>query len=144
MRRRLLLVPFTVQIPAAERDKELMNKLIPEHPAILRWCVDGCLQWQGTGLAPPASVIEATDAYFSDQDTIGQWLEERCDRDAGPMAFTRSSALFDSWKLWCEERNLKPGSINSLSDTLEERGYARKREGGTGQRGLTRIALKGL
>jgi phage/plasmid-associated DNA primase len=76
MRRRLLLVPFTVQIPKAERDKDLKHKLVPEHPAILRWCMDGCLQWQNMGLDPPAGVIEATEAYFSDQDTIGQWLEE--------------------------------------------------------------------
>jgi putative DNA primase/helicase len=32
MRRRLLLVPFTVQIPAAERDKELPDKLAAESP----------------------------------------------------------------------------------------------------------------
>jgi putative DNA primase/helicase len=143
MRRRLLLVPFAVQIPAAERDKELMAKLEAEHPAILRWCMDGCLQWQGTGLMPPASVLEATDAYFSDQDTIGQWLEE-CTYDAGPAAFTRSSVLFDSWKGWCEERNLKPGSTQSLSETLQARGYAKKREPGTGQIGLTRVTLKGV
>jgi putative DNA primase/helicase len=141
MRRRLLLVPFTVQIPAAERDKRLMRKLEAEHPAILRWCVNGCLQWQAMGLAPPASVIEATDTYFADQDTIGQWLEE-CTHDAGPAAFTRLSVLFESWKNWCEERNLEPGSTNFLSDTLQERGYVKKREGGTGQKGLARITLK--
>jgi putative DNA primase/helicase len=141
MRRRLLLVPFTVQIPAAERDKSLKHKLVPEHPAILRWCVDGCLQWQGKGLAPPVSVTEATDAYFSDEDTVGQWLEERT-RDAGPMALTRLSALFASWKSWCEDRNLKPGSTKSLSDALQERGYVKKREPGTGQSSLERIALK--
>ena len=47
MRRRLLLVPFTVQIPPHERDTELPHKLQAEWPAILRWCVNGCLQWQG-------------------------------------------------------------------------------------------------
>jgi P4 family phage/plasmid primase-like protien len=114
MKRRLLLLPFTVQIPAAERDKQLMDKLVPEHPAILGWCVEGCLQWQATGLAPPAGVTEATDAYFADQDTVGQWLEE-CTYDAGPAAFTRLSTLFESWKQWSEERNLKPGSTNFLS-----------------------------
>src|SRR5215211_988224 len=36
MRRRLLLVPFTVQIPKAERDPKLMEKLKSEWPAILR------------------------------------------------------------------------------------------------------------
>jgi putative DNA primase/helicase len=42
MRRRLLLVPFLVQIPPAERDPHLARKLEPEWPAILRWCIDGC------------------------------------------------------------------------------------------------------
>ena len=46
IRRRLLLVPFTVQIPLAERDKELPDKLKPEWPGILRWMIDGCLDWQ--------------------------------------------------------------------------------------------------
>jgi P4 family phage/plasmid primase-like protien len=142
MRRRLLVLPFTVQIPPADRDKELMHKLEPEHPAILRWCVDGCLQWQCAGLAPPANVIEATDAYFADQDTVGQWMED-CTYDAGPAAFIRLSTLFGSWKQWCEERNLKPGSTNFLSDTLQDRGYTKKRKGGTGQIGLARITLNG-
>ena len=93
-------------------------------------------------MTPPASVTEATDAYFADQDTVGQWLEE-CTYDAGPAALTRLSVLFESWKQWCEERNLKPGSTNFLSGTLQERGYAKKREAGTGQIGLTGITLKG-
>jgi hypothetical protein len=31
-----------------------------------------CLEWQRTGLAPPDSVRAATDAYFEEQDTIGE------------------------------------------------------------------------
>ena len=65
MRRRLLLVPFTVQIPPAERDPQLAEKLEAEWPAILRWCIDGCLEWQRIGLAPPAIVRDATDEYFA-------------------------------------------------------------------------------
>jgi hypothetical protein len=52
--------------------------------------------------------------------------------------------LFDSWKGWCEERNLKAGSSNSLSETLQDRGYGKKREGGTGQIVLARVALKSV
>ena len=64
MRRRLLLVPFTVRIPAGERDPGLAEKLWGERAAILRWCLDGCLHWQRDGLAPPACVRDATDDYF--------------------------------------------------------------------------------
>jgi putative DNA primase/helicase len=60
IRRRLLLLPFTVQIPPSERDTELPAKLQPEYPAILRWCVDGCLEWQRIGLSPPKTVLDAT------------------------------------------------------------------------------------
>jgi putative DNA primase/helicase len=140
MRRRLLLVPFTVQIPLAERDSHLLHKLNPEHPAILRWCVNGCLDWQRAGLAPPAIVQDATAAYFADQDTLQQWLDE-CTYDAGPLAFTRSAELFASWKSWSEERNYKPGSAMALSEALIDRGFEKGRDG-NGHRGFRRLAVK--
>jgi putative DNA primase/helicase len=76
MRRRMLLVPFTVQIPPEGRDPNLSEKLKAKWPAIMRWCLDGCLEWQQKGLAPPKIVTDATAAYFEDQDTIKQWIED--------------------------------------------------------------------
>jgi putative DNA primase/helicase len=140
MRRRLLLVPFVVQIPPAERDPNLARKLEAEWPAILRWCIDGCLEWQRVGLSPPAVVREATDIYLADQDNVGQWLEE-CTHDGGKFAFTLTSVLFASWKAWCEDRNLKPGSASSLSEALADRGLIKKREPGTGRRGFAGLAV---
>jgi Bifunctional DNA primase/polymerase, N-terminal len=47
MKWRMLVVPFTVQIPPNERDLKLSEKLWDsEREAILRWCIDGCLEWQ--------------------------------------------------------------------------------------------------
>jgi putative DNA primase/helicase len=140
MRRRMLLVPFLVQIPADERDPDLPEKLKAEWPGILRWALDGCLEWQRTGLAPPKIVTEATDEYFEDQDIIKQWLEDRTE-DGGPFAFTPTSQLFTSWREWCTERNLKPGAGNAFSDALADRGYIRKRAHG-GVRGFCSLSLK--
>jgi putative DNA primase/helicase len=136
MRRRLLLAPFTVQIPAEERDPDLPIKLQAEWPAILRWCVDGCLEWQRIGLAPPEIVTKATDEYFSDQDVVKQWLDE-CTKEAADTAFTPLTELFASWKSWCDERSIPPGGSNTLSEALVGRGYQRKRsKRGSGIRGL--------
>jgi putative DNA primase/helicase len=140
MRRRLLLVPFTVQIPPAERDPDLPRKLEAEWPAILRWCVDGCLKWQSIGLAPPSVVRAATDSYFADQDTMQQWLED-CIQDAGEFAFTRTAELFASWKTWCDDRNLKPGSSQAFSEALADRGLVKKRNS-SGQRGFGNLIVK--
>jgi putative DNA primase/helicase len=140
MRRRMLLVPFLVQIPPEDRDPDLSEKLKAEWPAILRWALDGCLEWQRIGLAPPKIVTDATDEYFDDQDLIKQWLEDRT-QDGGPFSFTATSLLFSSWKAWCDERGLKPGNGNALSDALVDRGYTRKRAHG-GTRGFRSLVLK--
>jgi putative DNA primase/helicase len=139
MRRRLLLVPFTVEIPANERDTGLPQKLEAEWPAILRWCLDGCLEWQRVGLSPPEAVRAATDSYFKDQDTILQWLDDET-HDGGPFAFTRSAELFGSWKTWCEDRNLKPGSEQSLVEALVDRGHTKARDN-KGRRGFAVLSL---
>jgi putative DNA primase/helicase len=134
------LVPFTVQIPPGERDPTLPEKLKAEWPAILRWAVDGCLEWQRIGLAPPKVVTEATNEYFDDQDTVKQWIEDRTE-DGGPYAYTAISQLFGSWKSWCDERGMKPGTARGLADTLSDKGYTRARAKG-GVRGFKKLVLK--
>jgi len=97
MRRRLLLVPFVVQIPTEERDPALPHKLEAEWAAILRWALDGCGEWRRIGLQPPKAVTEATEAYFSDQDIMQQWFDD-CIEVAAPTCFLRTNELFASWR----------------------------------------------
>jgi putative DNA primase/helicase len=75
-RRRFNLAPF-VHRPAAP-DKMLSEKLKAEWPGILRWMIEGCLEWQRDGLQQPEVVKLATEEYFQAQDTIGKWVAERC------------------------------------------------------------------
>jgi putative DNA primase/helicase len=131
IRRRLHLIPFTVTIPPAERDTKLFDKLIPERPGILAWVVEGCLEWQKIGLAPPPTVQNATDAYLADEDNIGKWLDERCALD--PIYTTLSSDLYADWKNWAQTAGEHPGSQKRLSQSLIERGFALSRQGGTGK-----------
>jgi putative DNA primase/helicase len=142
MRRRMLVVPFTVQIPPLERDRHLPDKLwSSERAAILRWCIDGCLEWQRIGLAPPNSVRKTTDEYFDDQDNLGQWIEECANPEAGIFGFELSSVLFDSWREWCTRQNLNPGSEKSFVEALRDRGFERSRK--EHGRGFAGISLKG-
>jgi putative DNA primase/helicase len=96
IRRRFLLVPFTVTIPPKERDPKLAEKLRPEWPAILRWMIDGSLEWHRGGLTVPDVVRTATDSYFDDQDTMAQWIDDWIVRDL--YSFTPTAELFQNWK----------------------------------------------
>lgn len=140
IRRRVRLVPFTQNIPPEERDLELAAKLQAEWPAILRWCIDGCLAWQQDGLATPDCVRAASDEYLAGEDVFGQWLGERCIVSAR-IDFTRTSTLYDDWKQWAADGGLPNWSIKAFSRTLGERGFLPKREPGTGRAGYGGIGL---
>ncbi len=77
-RRRFNIAPFRHK-PAAP-DKMLTENLKDEWPGILRWLIDGCLEWQRDGLNPPKVVLDSTSEYFAEQDIIVQWLDECCDK----------------------------------------------------------------
>jgi putative DNA primase/helicase len=124
VRRRFHLVPFTVTILPAERDKGLFEKLKPEWPGIFNWALQGCLGWQKIGLAPPKVVSEASEAYFAEEDLITTWIGECCAVDE--IYSASSGELYQSWKKWAEDAGEHPGSNKAFSNSLEERGYKRK------------------
>jgi putative DNA primase/helicase len=126
IRRRFHLIPFTVTIPQEERDKDLAEKLQSEWGGILQWAIDGCLQWQQIGLSPPPAVLDATNQYLRDEDTLGQWIEERCSID--PACSSSSSNLYHDWKHWTEVRGERPDSQKRFSQTLGDRGFVKQRE----------------
>ena len=136
VRRRFHLIPFRVTIPPQNRDPQLGDKLKLEWKDILSWAIQGNLEWRRIGLAPPKAVVDATEEYLSQEDGIGQWLEECVDmRDAD--SFASSTTLFSSWRSWAQSRNEFVGSVKRLTQSLKERGFQHDRtEDEKGFRGL--------
>jgi putative DNA primase/helicase len=135
IRRRLLLIPFTVTIPAAERDHDLSDKLRAEWPAILRWAIGGCLMWQREGLNPPAAVLAATETYLASEDIFELWRDECTTADAN--AWESTADLRASWKAWAERAGEFVGTQKRFGQTLQDRGLLPQRQGGSGARGYT-------
>ncbi len=81
--------------------------------------IDGCVDWQERGLAPPEAVTAATAAYLDAQDTIAAWLDECCELDAN--AWERSQTLFASWKAWAERSGQFVGDTKTFRDRLDGR-----------------------
>jgi putative DNA primase/helicase len=136
-------VPFTVQIPPAERDKKLMEKLQAEWPAILRWALDGCLEWQRIGLQPPAIVTEATNKYFEAEDAFGQWIEDECDADPGNgFKWDAVSEFFEAWTNYATKNGDKPGDKKAFNELMTGRGFEACRKGTPAVRAFSGIRLK--
>jgi putative DNA primase/helicase len=102
--RRVHLVPFGRRFDAGSRDSDLVQKLKEEGPGILRWIVEGCLQWQAQGLAPPPEVVAATQKYEKESDPLAEFIVERCDREEG--ASCGATELYRAYVEWCASRGL--------------------------------------
>jgi putative DNA primase/helicase len=125
MRLRLHLIPFLVTIPPEKRDNELKTKLRDEGPGILQWMIEGCLEYQRMRLAPPQSVVNATDLYFKDEDSVASWIEERC--EVGKGLKDSASRLFTSWKHYAEKAGLFAGNNKRFKAEMNRLGYRDKK-----------------
>ena len=137
MRRRLQRIPFDAQFTGARRIIDLDQRLLEEADDILSWMIEGCVDWQQTGLAPPPVVLEASRSYFEEEDPVGQWLEECCVKAEGVRA--RSRDLHRSYRTWAHEAGIEPLSMPSLIVDLKARGFREFRN--AAERGLQGLSV---
>lgn len=139
MRRRFMILPFNN--PPAKKDATLSDRLKAEWPGILSWLILGCLDWQANGLLRPAVLEQATESYFAEQDTFGQWLDERCIRSPGKA--TTVEALFVSWQSYAHQAGEDPGSKNKgFPERIQQAGFELVRDrGGIRGRGVMGLHL---
>jgi putative DNA primase/helicase len=140
-RRRINIVPFICK--PVMPDKKLEQKLMTESAGILRWMIDGCIDWQTNGLIRPASVTAATESYFSEQDLIGQWLEDFCDvRIGDPKLWDTSAHLFGSWAEYAVKAGDTAGSRKAFGQIMKKRGFVADRVKATGTRTFLFLRLR--
>jgi putative DNA primase/helicase len=124
MWRRVRLIPFSVSIPKEDQDKQLPTKLETELPGILRWAVEGCLLWQKEGLEPPTAVTGASQSYRDDMDTLGEFLDARCEKEPGATVSTKDLyAAYVDWSESQKDRERDRLKRVTFGHKLAERGF---------------------
>ena len=118
--RRVRLIPFTVTIPAAERDRNLAAQLRAEWPGILRWAVEGCRLWQQEGLDAPPDVVAATDEYRSEMDILADFLAQRC--VTNPLCSVPVADTYRAYEAWCVATADRPISKRTFTARMREHG----------------------
>lgn len=121
--RRFLMVPFTEQIPVAERDPHLVDKLWEERDGIFQWLIVGLNQFQEIGLSPPDAVVAATAEFRAEQDPVGDFLATCTVVTGRPEDTVTSSRLVEAFTFWLMKNGQgawKPTTVSRrLSDKAE-------------------------
>ncbi|MEK1378404.1 DNA primase [Limosilactobacillus fermentum] len=99
--RRINLIPFKVQIPEDQVDKDLKYKLQRENAGIMKWIVEGAMMWQREGLNPPQSVLDASNEYRDEMDVISLFIDDCC--ETGENYQAPAGELFKKYQEWAKE-----------------------------------------
>jgi P4 family phage/plasmid primase-like protien len=138
IKRRFHLLPFTVTPKVI--DRQLDEKLKAEAGKILAWAIEGCLRWQRDGVQLPEVVRNATAEYFTDEDPVGRFLEERC--VVRHDATVYGASLYEAWREWAHEQGEHIRTARWLTSALSQRpGIERWKCSKTAQRGLRGVEL---
>ncbi len=110
--RRLLRLPFEHVIPPAKRDKNLRAALTDSAqsgPAILKWLVDGCVDWFQNGLRIPDCVRIATEVYKQESNPLADFVAECC--VIAPTVYAKVSDMRIGYENWRKESG-EPEQLN--------------------------------
>jgi P4 family phage/plasmid primase-like protien len=131
IRRRMHFIEFPESIPESERIYGLPELLQAEWPAIMAWAVEGCMEWQRTGLQKPASVKAETQQYLDAEDTLGQWIADCC--ELGKELKYATGDAYKSYAEYVEKSGEGIVSKKRFSQRMEARGFNTKGRKGNGK-----------
>jgi putative DNA primase/helicase len=122
--RRVHMVPFDVQIPQAEVDRDLPAKLRREAPGVFAWLLEGALDYLNFGLAPPPQVLAATQDYREESDPIGSFVRNACVVTGKEEDTATPGDLFVAYSNWAGKEGAAEFRQNTFSRRFPD--YARK------------------
>ena len=155
---RMKLVPFTQTIAPDRVIKadDLMQQLLAAPPAILNWAVLGCRDYfELDGLDVPDVIRAEIDAYRREQDSIAQFIDERCQTyEQAKIEFENdyiipadfrvsNSDLYKAYVRFCDENGEFKRTHRRLTQNMNERGFRQMNSGGRYWEGIRLIDTTG-
>jgi putative DNA primase/helicase len=132
MQRRLVAI-FIPQ--PAKRDMELKAKLRAEYPAILRWLVDGAVDWYSGGLRVPERIVEASKNHLKQAHSdVRAWIDERCRRSGSATGIEIQLSWEGYAKASLSTTNRSPSWLRA---ELEKEGIRRRLSNGVKYDGIS-------
>jgi putative DNA primase/helicase len=123
---RLRVVPFDVVVKRI--DTKLPDKIREELDAVLAWVFQGWLDYQEQGLAAPDAVIERTEEYRNEGDSLGEFLTEECVK--GQFARVLCIDLYRAWQAWSMHNGVPAMAKVAFGRLMTVRGFERGKSGG--------------
>ena len=105
--RRMIVLHFPVQIPEAEQDPTLPDRLAEELPGILNWALVGLHRLLGRGaLVEPEESVALREGHRRACNSARLFIEENLTHEPGGQL--RKQSVYDEYKSFCKDRGYRP------------------------------------
>ncbi len=117
--RRFLILPFTVEIPEDEQDKQLATKIIEsELSGVFNWVLSGLHRLLAQGkLTDCEAARKELDAFKKQSDSVQLFLDDRGYK-RHPEQYTSLKTLYPDYKSFCFDNGYKPVNSQNFGNRL--------------------------
>lgn len=127
--RRLIIVPFSVQILPERQDKTLAQRIIKsELPGVFNWVLDGMkrlIEQQGFTHSPAAA--ELLEDFKLESDIVASFIAEKEFSPSNDGNTIMLADLYDQFSAYCKDGGFKRPSSQILSKRLVQLGFSKDR-----------------
>lgn len=129
---RIWVIEFNEHFDEDTRDMNLKELFTSDEnrPTVLKWLLDGAIDYARQGLNPPDCVRKATANYRRLHDRIGSFIEDCCEERQGEKA--KRSDVYRVYRQWCnrEDNRFSPIGSSIFYEELAVRGHGANKTGG--------------
>ena len=113
-----------------KEDRTLRQRLSSHLPGILAWAVHGAMEWykrvedDDVGMTPPKIVQDTTQAHRDENDSVQQFIDERC--VVGDELIAQGRLMTSEYIDWCKESNISPLGSRTFGEVMRGKGFTKK------------------
>ncbi len=124
--RRILIIPWSIQLPRSEWDADMGLKLETESDFIVTWLLKGYQRYRKHGLRPPSAVRSANVALRDELDPVSAWLRDQCRR--GETFSARAGDLWTSFEKWQAKTGGRKLTQTAFGRSLGDKSFEKRRD----------------
>jgi len=129
LRRRYKLIPFTVTFTPDQQDKDLPEKLWAEREGILKWLIEGAIDWYAHGLGElPDTMAEALEKERRAEDSVYAFYQDKIINTGDSKDQIPASNMYKAYQQYCLDNELDyPVTVSAMGTKLPKLGAVKKK-----------------
>lgn len=131
--RRVMILPFNVEIPIEKQNRHLSEQLRDEYPAIFNWIIKGTDRIIKNKFKFTENEISsaAVREYQESSNNLFQWIHDKALRYRGERydskKWVRAKYLYDNYTEWCVKFDEQPMNLKGFGVAMRDIGFQRRR-----------------